>query len=534
MLQNIANTGLPTPTATQDWTTVPDEAIQLASDDDKESADVKYAEHQCWKQVKKECKAAEEASEHVRVAQVEAEHWEMEAHEAREKEAWERAELTMRGGGLGDEQAVQGASGGQARNECTSTGRVRKPQADRELEVEGAGVECMFELAKASKHGKKSCDQCSGLKGQCMLPGGLNSVLKKKQVPGETTSLRAKVEVQAGPSRSESITGEMLVAWGLHTIVAAIDQHTSKMAKHQQITKETQCMQRQFNNCLYELLQEMKYWQVAEVGELSDEESTGVETSNGETDKDVEGEEAPESDPEEYHKMKTGSQGWHRGLEVPEEGDGGDVNRSFKYQKGYQSQESRPGGLRAGGWQGKAGKQVLVTAKSEGHLSKKVWSVVKPERDRVVVEEKKVVSTPGWASEVVMKAGLGEGDWTMESEARFAKSKSQKGQQVLLQPQLINGSHWGKCNQGNPAEWRIIDASWSLELDQNLARLTSSPSRGELGNQGQGVTQEGSRSPEALVEEWRLVDRCQANVQRGGKRVLDVTTWTIVNLSKWQ
>ncbi|KAI6045903.1 hypothetical protein EDC04DRAFT_2598479 [Pisolithus marmoratus] len=50
MSQNIANTGLPTPTAIQDWTIVPDEDIQLASDDNKETADAKYAKRQCQKQ----------------------------------------------------------------------------------------------------------------------------------------------------------------------------------------------------------------------------------------------------------------------------------------------------------------------------------------------------------------------------------------------------------------------------------------------------------------------------------------------------
>ncbi|KAI6023451.1 hypothetical protein EDC04DRAFT_2606614 [Pisolithus marmoratus] len=158
----------------------------------------------------------------------------------------------------------------------------------------------------------------------------------------------------------------------------AIDQHTSEMAKHWQIAKETQCVQRQFNNCLYELLQETEYQQVAEVGESSDKESTGIETSDRETDKDTEGEEAPESDLEVFLSCfvfvwfmslhggtilrrrpgatSTGaltkrvihrgtiphlstkpmrySGGWHRGLEVLEEGDSGDVNRSLKYQKG--------------------------------------------------------------------------------------------------------------------------------------------------------------------------------------------------------
>ncbi|KAI6014293.1 hypothetical protein EDC04DRAFT_2609044 [Pisolithus marmoratus] len=125
-----------------------------------------------------------------------------------------------------------------------------------------------------------------------------------------------EVEVQARSSRPKSMAGEILVAWGLQAIMVAIDWHMSEMAKHQEIAKETQCMQRQFNNHLYELHQEMEYQQVAEVGELSDMEGTSEEVSDGETDKDVEGEEAPESDLEVsvhfvsvwgYHKSKAES-----------------------------------------------------------------------------------------------------------------------------------------------------------------------------------------------------------------------------------
>ncbi|KAI6024425.1 hypothetical protein EDC04DRAFT_2606445 [Pisolithus marmoratus] len=104
------------------------------------------------------------------------------------------------------------------------------------------------------------------------------------------------------------MAGEMLVAWGLHAIAAAIDQHTSEMAKHWEITRQTQHVQRQLSNHLYDLLQETEYWQVAEVVESSDEEGTSKETSDGETDEDVEGEEAPESDLEVGTiKMKTKS-----------------------------------------------------------------------------------------------------------------------------------------------------------------------------------------------------------------------------------
>ncbi|KAI6024218.1 hypothetical protein EDC04DRAFT_2900291 [Pisolithus marmoratus] len=81
MSQNIANASLPTPTATQDWTTAPEEAIQLESKDNQETADAKYAKHQHCKQVKKECKAAEEAAAHERE---EAEHWEKECQDQEE------------------------------------------------------------------------------------------------------------------------------------------------------------------------------------------------------------------------------------------------------------------------------------------------------------------------------------------------------------------------------------------------------------------------------------------------------------------
>ncbi|KAI5994629.1 hypothetical protein EDC04DRAFT_2910467 [Pisolithus marmoratus] len=81
--------------------------------------------------------------------------------------------------------------------------------------------------------------------------------------------------------------------------VAAIDQHTNEMAKHWWITKENQHMQRQFNNCLYDLLQETEYHQVGGFKELS-EEITSKESSDEETDDNAEGEveERPESDPE--------------------------------------------------------------------------------------------------------------------------------------------------------------------------------------------------------------------------------------------
>ncbi|KAI6028255.1 hypothetical protein EDC04DRAFT_2605731 [Pisolithus marmoratus] len=321
MSQNITNTGLPTPAATQDWTTVPDKAIQSASKDEQEIADVKYAECQCQKQSKVPVVDRPRVSAPV-------------------------------GDRLGMSVLVPAETG----NPGPAEGLKAKGKAKAcDLVPVGlcaqcvrARTECMFKLVKASKQGKKSCDQCSGLKEQCMLPGGSNSMPKKNP----------EVEVQARPSRSESIAGEMLVAQGLHAITAAIDQHTNEMAKHWQIAKESQ----------------LHTETVAEVGESSDKEGTGEETSNGETDEDAEGEEAPESDLEVgYHKVKTESwihevemsgvpvlnktywnieenksaipllsteptrysRGWHRGLEVLEEGDGEDTNRKFQVPQGY-------------------------------------------------------------------------------------------------------------------------------------------------------------------------------------------------------
>ncbi|KAI6039293.1 hypothetical protein EDC04DRAFT_2603280 [Pisolithus marmoratus] len=338
MSQNITNTGMPTPTTTQDWTAIPDEAIQLASDNDKETANAECAKHQCQKWVRKECKVAEEAAECARVAQCQ----EMEACEAQEKVAWEKEEhayavdsetefyaalsqqsKTLIGDRLGMSVPVLAESGDHRPAESSKAkGKVKAHDpvpVSLCTQCIRAGVECMFNLVKAS-NGWGAIDpivvpmaslfflMCLGLKEQCVLPGGPNSMPKKKWAPKEMMLPRAserkkheqvnspEVEVQARSLRSENVAGEILVAWGSQAIMAAIDWHR-KMAKHQEISKETQHMQRHSNNHLFEL-QETEYWQVAEVGESSDEGSTSKETSDGETDKDMEGKEALGSDPE--------------------------------------------------------------------------------------------------------------------------------------------------------------------------------------------------------------------------------------------
>ncbi|KAI6039294.1 hypothetical protein EDC04DRAFT_2603281 [Pisolithus marmoratus] len=162
---------------------------------------------------------------------------------------------------------------------------------------------------------------------------------------------------------------------------------------------------------------------------------------------------------------------------------------------------------------------------SKGHLSKKVCSVRNLGEGRVVMGEK-VVSTLEQASEVAMKAGLG-GDNRLLGQMKLVLQKARV--------------------RSNPAEWSIVGASqvqrWSFpELDWGLARLSSSLSRGQLDNQGQGVTLMVSQLLNRLEKssdscggvEWGSVDRHQASVQGGKDRVLDMTTRMIVNLSKWE
>ncbi|KAI5988902.1 hypothetical protein EDC04DRAFT_2614455 [Pisolithus marmoratus] len=253
----------------------------------------------------------EEAVECTRVEQVEAECQEKEASEAQEKEAWERAEHAYAMDSETEFYVVL--------SQWSETPVVDRPGMSVPVPA-APGNPGLAEGSKVKGKAKAHDLVPVGLCAQCVSTG---------------------VEC----------TFELVKA----------NWHTSKMAKHQQIAKQTQHMQRQFNDCLFDLLQETEYWQVAEVGELSDEKTTSEETSDGETDKDAEGEEAPESDLE----MKTGSQGWQKGLEVLEEGDGGDVNRSLKYQKGTEV-ASKAGGSE--GWRVAASASQSCGAPASGNL----------------------------------------------------------------------------------------------------------------------------------------------------------------------
>ncbi|KAI6043635.1 hypothetical protein EDC04DRAFT_2600086 [Pisolithus marmoratus] len=403
MSQNIANTGLPTPAATQDWTTVLDEAIQSASHDDKKTADTK-----------KECKAAEEAAACERA---EAECWEKEHWDRKECSYAMDLEMEYYEALLNHQQAEED----QEMNRQSKMLVVDRPSASVPVPAESGGPGPAEGLRAKGKGAKK----------------------KKKQVPEEAMSPRAVYQSSHRPD-------------------------TSKMAKHWEMAKETQCMQRQFNNHLYELLQETEYQQVAEVEESSDKESTGEERSNRETDEDAEGEEAPESDLESKTKSKgnrsniesslpvlvastrilNGKQSPQgtvgagmEGPEVPEEGDSGDMNRSFKYHEGTEIESQGVWGSEGGNecWgeevQGKNIGEMLEQDDEENMgewitrevsvgnhegpkdtLSEKVWSVAKPESENLT--RTKSVTWEGWSWRRQLSAGM--------SKASFAKSKGQE------------------------------------------------------------------------------------------------------------
>ncbi|KAI6028241.1 hypothetical protein EDC04DRAFT_2605720 [Pisolithus marmoratus] len=170
MSQNIANTSLPTPTATQDWTAILEEAIQSASDDDKETANAKYTKCQCRKHVRKECKAAKEAAacEKVEAERQEQEFWEKEEHaytvdsetEWSEMPVVDRLRVSVP---VGDRLGMSVLVPAETGNPGLAEGSKVKGKAKACDPVPvgpcaqcvRAGVECMFKLVRASAEKKK-------------------------------------------------------------------------------------------------------------------------------------------------------------------------------------------------------------------------------------------------------------------------------------------------------------------------------------------------------------------------------------------
>ncbi|KAI5992163.1 hypothetical protein EDD15DRAFT_2197184 [Pisolithus albus] len=329
MSQYTVNTGFPPATAILDWTAVPDEAIQSASDDDQTVADAKFAERQRRKRVHREQRAAAEAAEHERREREEAEHREREEAERREREETERREReeaehrereeaerrqreeVERRQRESVEIAREAAEGSQV-----ATSRKGKEATRAETPVGPcarclhAQVECTFELAKVSRWGKRSCDRCTGLKEQCKLPGGSKEVkagTRGKRTLEDQTSPRAgekkkrarakspEVEVVGGPSKAAAAeSGDGGIVQALHAITEAIDRHTEEMREHQRLAKSQHETQHRFNNHLWELLQETEYRQVetdeSEGDETSEGEPEGSESSDDEWENDVRGE----------------------------------------------------------------------------------------------------------------------------------------------------------------------------------------------------------------------------------------------------
>ncbi|KAI6101691.1 hypothetical protein EDD16DRAFT_1716374 [Pisolithus croceorrhizus] len=326
---------MPTPpaTAVRDWSVVPDSAIQSDSNDDEAVAKAKYDERQHRKKVRKDQKAAEEAAaqeraeaerwereaelrrqeEAERREREESEHWEKEENERWEKEETERQEREeterqeweaqawaasqTEGGGSQSRDPEVSSSMPAESNPVPAEGSQSQggSQADHVTcaQCARAEVDCTYELAKASKHGKKSCDRCSLMKEQC-VPTGTKKV-RKRIVPAESTSPRAsekkkrarakspEVEVVGGSSQAKkgkSVTCNTSITGGLYAIAAAIDQHTKEMVQLWQTVKMLGSSHHHVIESMAELLQETTYAELELPAESGSEESEEAEASD--------------------------------------------------------------------------------------------------------------------------------------------------------------------------------------------------------------------------------------------------------------
>ncbi|KAI6000019.1 hypothetical protein EDD15DRAFT_2362583 [Pisolithus albus] len=284
MSQYAANTGLPPASAILDWTAVPDEAIQSASDDDQQVADAKFAECQRRKRLQREQKAAaaecREREEAERREHEETEHQEREEAVHQEREPAERVQGYERQG-EGNGTRPSGDPGGTLQPVLTGPGPVHLQEQCKLLGVakegkEGKRVPEDQTSPRASEKKKRTVKFVKGRWGE--LPerspignewGGYSPYSARARSP--------KVEVVGGPSKvpeAESGGGGLVEA--LHGIAEAIDQHTEEMQEHRRLVKSQHETQRRFNNHLWELLQETEYQQV------ETDESEGDDTSEGE------------------------------------------------------------------------------------------------------------------------------------------------------------------------------------------------------------------------------------------------------------
>ncbi|KAI6108440.1 hypothetical protein EDD16DRAFT_1523027 [Pisolithus croceorrhizus] len=325
---------IPLATAVRDWSAVPDSAIQSDSDDDEAVAKAKYDERQRRKKARKDQKAAEEAAaweraeaerrereaaelrrqeeaecrereESERWEREENERWEKEETERREREENERREReaqaraasqTEGGGSQSHDPKVSSLTLAES-NPVPAEGSQSQggSQADHVTcaRCARAEVDCTYELAKASKRGKKSCDRCSSMKEQCM-PASTKKV-RKRVVPAESMSPRAsekkkrawakspEVEVVGGSSQAKkgkSVACDTSITGGLYAIAAAIDRHTEEMAQLRQTVKTLGSSHRHVIESMAELLQETTYAELELPAESGSEESEEAEASD--------------------------------------------------------------------------------------------------------------------------------------------------------------------------------------------------------------------------------------------------------------
>ncbi|KAI6106898.1 hypothetical protein EDD16DRAFT_1523485 [Pisolithus croceorrhizus] len=105
---------------------------------------------------------------------------ELAEHQDREEQAH------LRAGVCGETQGM----GRQSGWECEGT-------------VTRSSVECTYELVKASKHGKKSCDQCSSMKEQCVPVGVKKSQKHVVLEEAVQTSMKCVLEEKMSPRASK-------------------------------------------------------------------------------------------------------------------------------------------------------------------------------------------------------------------------------------------------------------------------------------------------------------------------------------------
>ncbi|KAI6101106.1 hypothetical protein EDD16DRAFT_1716682 [Pisolithus croceorrhizus] len=307
MSQPLLHIPTPLATAVQGWSAVLDSAIQSDSDDDKAVMKAKYDKRQHQKKAQKDQKAAEEAAAWERAeaecqereaAELhrweEAEHQEKEENEHQEKEENEHQEREVNKCWEREVEAwvasqVKG-TGSQSHHSVVSLSALTEP--DLAL-AEGSQSQGGSLLAKASKCRKKSCDQCSSVKEQCMLAG--TKKVWKCVVLAESTSPRAgekkkhawakslEVEVVGGSSQTEkgkSVTCDTSITSGLYTIATVIDWHTEEVAQLWQMVESLGSLHHQVIKSIAELLQEMTYSEPELPAESGSEESKEAEASD--------------------------------------------------------------------------------------------------------------------------------------------------------------------------------------------------------------------------------------------------------------